>query len=261
MGRPAALVFLAICGACTRIVDVGSNDDAAAPGIDASPAPGAADSAGDGALQGDDRTDDARDGARPPAEDGGDADADGSVVPSAEGGSDAGAADAVTTGVRFVFVTRSVYSPNMGGIAGADLRCQSSASAAGLAGTFRAWISDSNTDAKSRIRSDGPWLEVGTDRVLFPTRASIEGYPEAPLARDEYGDPAPEEWWTGTAANGLRHPRNCRDWTTNDQASGGLLGGRRSTATGRPGIEWTESSVHSCIGNELNRRALLCFGD
>jgi hypothetical protein len=41
-----------------------------------------------------------------------------------------------------VFVTSQTYSGNLGGLAGADAKCQQLANAAGLTGTFKAWLSD-----------------------------------------------------------------------------------------------------------------------
>lgn len=181
------------------------------------------------------------------------------------GGDSAPLGDASTTldgdgavAPQYVFVTRGVYDANMGGIAGADSRCQLSAGGAGLKGVYRAWISDSNTDAKTRITGSGPWLEVGTNKVMFPTPASLAGFPEGPLVRDEYGDPAKDRWWTGTAANGIRHPETCINWASNAQFQGGMTGTRKGS--GRPGNEWTEDVAYACTSSELQKFALICFG-
>jgi hypothetical protein len=160
-------------------------------------------------------------------------------------------------GKSYVFITRAKYNPKMGGTMGGDARCQSSAAAAGLIGAYRAWLSDESTDAISRISGSGPWLEVGTDKVLFPTLASLRGFPDLPLQRDEYGDPAPTEWWTGTSANGVKHPKTCLGFTSDSQFQAGLIGTRQGG--GRPGMEWTQDREVSCIGDNLNSRALLCF--
>ena len=47
---------------------------------------------------------------------------------------------------KTVFVTSTKHTGNLGGQAGADAICQSRASAAGLAGTFLAWISEGSID-------------------------------------------------------------------------------------------------------------------
>lgn len=218
--------------ACTRTVDLGENLGAGdAAGIDTSTS-----EPGDGATGGQDSA---------PQTDG---------ATSVDAGNDGDGA----TVAQYVFLTRGVYDANMGGIAGADGRCQSSAEAAGFRGVFRAWISDSQTDAKTRITGTGPWLEVGTNKVMFPTRASLLGFPEGPLVRDEYGQTAKERWWTGTAANGIRHAKHCVDWASNGQFEGGMTGTRRGT--GRPGNEWTEDVAYSCQSGDLQKFALICFG-
>ncbi len=179
----------------------------------------------------------------------------------AGGGSDGGTSDGSTDGgavTHYVFLTRAVYDANMGGITGADERCQASAKAAKLAGVYVAWISDSNTDAKDHVKGNGPWLEPKTEKVLFADHAALLGFPEAPLVRDEYGDPAKERWWTGTSANGIRNAKNCGDWASNAQFAGGMTGTR--TGTARPGKEWTEDSAYSCQTSDLQKYALICLG-
>ena len=52
---------------------------------------------------------------------------------------------------RIVFVTSQLYGGNLGGIGGADGKCQTLAKQAGLPGTFLAWISDGATTPASRM--------------------------------------------------------------------------------------------------------------
>jgi hypothetical protein len=239
-------IFAVFVASCTREIDLGgSGPDGTAKGEDAGvPVPDAtspltADSAmtSDGAIA----------DVSLPTDGGGDA-------ASTDATSDSGDANG---GKSYVFITRAKYNPKMGGTMGGDARCQSSAAAAGLIGTYRAWLSDESTDAIGRISGNGPWLEVGTDKVLFPTFAALRGFPDLPIQRDEYGDPAPTEWWTGTAANGVKHPKTCLGFTSDSQFQAGLIGTRRGG--GRPGMEWTQDREVSCIGDNLNSRALLCF--
>lgn len=56
-----------------------------------------------------------------------------------------------------VFVTSTDHSGNLGGLNGADSICNSRAMTAGLSGTFKAYVSDSSTNAIDRITSNGPW--------------------------------------------------------------------------------------------------------
>ncbi|MDW8348626.1 MAG: DUF1554 domain-containing protein [Bacteroidia bacterium] len=50
-----------------------------------------------------------------------------------------------------VFVTSTQHTGNLGGLAGADNICQTRANAAGLGGTWKAWLSDGSTSAASRL--------------------------------------------------------------------------------------------------------------
>jgi cysteine-rich repeat protein len=64
-----------------------------------------------------------------------------------------------------LFVTSELYSGNLGGLAGADAECQSLADAAGLAGTYKAWIGDLEVLATDRLyHSPGRYVRV--DGVL-----------------------------------------------------------------------------------------------
>jgi Protein of unknown function (DUF1554) len=58
---------------------------------------------------------------------------------------------AVPGGSCTVFVTSQGFNGNLGGLAGADTKCQALADTAGLGGTYKAWLSDSTTDARNRL--------------------------------------------------------------------------------------------------------------
>jgi len=50
-----------------------------------------------------------------------------------------------------VFVSSQVYTGNLGGLAGADTKCQTVANAAGLTGTYKAWLSNATIAATTRL--------------------------------------------------------------------------------------------------------------
>ncbi len=69
--------------------------------------------------------------------------------------------------VFFITVTGSGNGADLGGLAGADAICQSQADAAGLDGTFHAYLSTQGpnaVDARDRI-GEGPWFNVDGYRV------------------------------------------------------------------------------------------------
>jgi hypothetical protein len=50
-----------------------------------------------------------------------------------------------------IFVTQTQYSPVLGGLSGADSKCQQSAEDAGLGGFWKSWISSDTVSAASRL--------------------------------------------------------------------------------------------------------------
>ncbi len=113
---------------------------------------------------------------------------------------------------KTVFISSQTYVGNLGGVAGADQLCQRLASAAGLSGTYKAWLSDANnrTPATGWKPSSGPfrlrngvtvannWNEIiTTGRLLNPISLDEYGRPLAPPSYDPYGK---IYVWTGTKA-------------------------------------------------------------
>ena len=58
---------------------------------------------------------------------------------------------ATTRNYYRVFATTAAYTGNLGGRAGADAACTTSRTAAGLPGTYKAWLSTNTTDAKDHV--------------------------------------------------------------------------------------------------------------
>lgn len=155
-------------------------------------------------------------------------------------------------GAKRIFVTRGTYEGALAidaerGIAAADTICTMRAKAAGLGGTWIAWLSTSELDAIDRVKSLGPWQVVRGD-VVFENRAQLYGEPLAAIDRDERGVELSEAAvWTGTGRGGLRTAETCGDWQV-------------PTARGRIGKEstsfaWTDYSSAWC--GELKH--LLCL--
>jgi hypothetical protein len=130
-----------------------------------------------------------------------------------------------------VFVSSTLTNGNlMGGLLGADLFCNKAASQ--LGGTWRAWMSDSRTDAIDRVLGDGPWYR--TDGALaFDNRAALAAWPDVPLSFDETGHAADTSYdgvWTATGVGGIGFTDtslgagNCSEWTDNESSHYGRLG-------------------------------------
>jgi len=138
--------------------------------------------------------------------------------------------DAVVVGggtANRVFVTSATFDGNLGGQTGADMKCQTAATMAGLQGTFIAFISTSTSDAISRLAGSRGWLRMdGAPVVDQPAQiASLTMW--NPIDLDEHGVVATlsGEPWTGSTMQGMHSPgvTTCSDWTVNtpNTATGG----------------------------------------
>jgi len=156
-----------------------------------------------------------------------------------------------------VFVTSAVYDGNLGGLAGGDANCQSLADAAGLVGTYKAWLSDSTTAVRDRftqstlpyVRTDGQviaddWADLIDDPNIDPLLN--------PIDRDENGNAVPaSEVWTGTNPDGSpRGGTKCSDWLSNAGGESTRVG-----RTDRVDSDWTSDSPRPCSFTRL----LYCF--
>lgn len=148
------------------------------------------------------------------------------------------------------FVSSATVNAALGGIAGADQKCNTLAAAQGLKGTYRAWLSVNGTNAATRITSAGPWQLV-TGEVVAATHAQLtSGQLSRPLNIDEKGLAAPiaeDRVWTGTAPNGTFSGPECGLWSG---AGTGRVGEAQFTDS-----RWSNSTVESC--GLLNR--VYCF--
>jgi hypothetical protein len=163
---------------------------------------------------------------------------------------DAGAGDAAKAPLR-AFVSSQTKTGNLGGVAAADQLCTSLATAAGLGGTYRAWLSVSGADAIDHVTSLGPWQLV-TGEVVAADRAALAAAKlEHLVNRDEKGATPPDaedRVWTGTGPNGRYVGPDCAQWAG---AGSGLVGEAKNGGSG----SWTALGNESCT--EVNR--VYCF--
>jgi PKD repeat protein len=130
-----------------------------------------------------------------------------------------------------VFITSGVFQGNLGGLIGADQKCQAAADAANLGGVWTAWLSDENNDAVDRI-PDGQYRLLNGDLVAFNKFHLTSTDTILPLANpiilSELGDlKASSTVWTGTQWDGTSIPpstfgdiSNCENWTNSNQQLG-----------------------------------------
>jgi hypothetical protein len=137
-----------------------------------------------------------------------------------------------------VFASSLLYNGNLGGVAGADAKCQALATQAGLPGTYKAWISGMVNDDISAPEfrfTTLPFAYKRVDGQLFVNSAfggTYFGLPVNPLNIDENGNTVPLSLsinvWTNTGDHGevlaVDDSRTCNQWTFEDSQLNGYGG-------------------------------------
>ncbi|MBL8969218.1 MAG: hypothetical protein JNK56_01475 [Myxococcales bacterium] len=131
---------------------------------------------------------------------------------------------------RLVFLTSAVYSGNLGGLAGADKRCNEfAAQQPGLTGSYRAWLlvdGQSLADRFPEFVAPATWNFTNTSAGLLAKSFTelIEEGPAEPVAFTEAGDAVPEALvWTGILKDGIAAGGDCAQWTS-EAGSPALVG-------------------------------------
>ncbi len=183
------------------------------------------------------------------------------IVVTATGGGDVETVPITLSVVdaKIVFVTSTTQNGALGGLSGADNICQTRAGAAGLSGTYKAWLSTTSVNAKDRI-SDGLYVRTDGQTIAVSKADLIDGSISVPINRDEFGNIPSGETQVFTATNefGVKwvfdsFPSinySCVDWTTssNPYDHTGQMGSTNSN--------WTQGSAgQGCA----NARRLYCF--
>ena len=157
----------------------------------------------------------------------------------------------ISNSPKAFFATSEEFDGNLGGIAGADAKCQNAADAAGLGGTWKAWIAanDASTVPASRFSFSAYGYERLDGLLLGGT--NLDSFPAAILRRpdiDENGQAIPElpstHAWTGVDGVGRRDGPFCQDWTSNDPSDAGNAG-NLDTGPGS-GDLWTRGYGGNC---------------
>lgn len=158
-------------------------------------------------------------------------------------------------GKKIIFHTSSGTDGNMGGLAGADQLCQTAASIAGLAGTFKAWLSDSTTPAADRLtHSNLPYVRTDGAVVANNWLDLVDGFIKEPILCDETSDCSAltdfatyYPFWSNTQIDGSidSTAHHCSDWTSNSDTVYGNVGslneiGNNTTRT------WTSFDDGTC---------------
>jgi cysteine-rich repeat protein len=165
---------------------------------------------------------------------------------------------------RLVFVSSELYNGNLGGLGGADAKCQALAAAAGLQGKFLAWLSAGVANPGNRfIKSDVPyvltngtqvaknWADL-TDGTLQHAIDTTEQMTVAPIPSDGCGGGSKPTVWTNTLESGAGWDSNaCNAWT----GIGGFARMGHAKAINFTWSRYCEGMANSCSWHA----AIYCF--
>lgn len=161
---------------------------------------------------------------------------------------------------KHVFVTSQTYDGDLGGIDGADEKCQSRANAANLPGSYRAWISDGFGEGHSPISRFNeavvPYILVNGDIVASNSIDLFNPVSELtnPIDVDEFGNLVVDDdfVWTNVGANGdaATESTDCQDWESNLDFNIGAFGSAIDID-----FAWTSFGTIACDASQR----LYCF--
>ncbi len=147
-----------------------------------------------------------------------------------------------------VFVTSATYNGNLGGVSGADSKCQALvANISSLNGTWKAWISVLGNDASARlIHSSVEYRLVDNQtKVADDWNDLTDGTLDARINMSQLGQyVATSNVWTGTNITGTAISNNCILWTNSTLA---VNGGRGLTSS--VSSTWTVGSTSPCASS------------
>lgn len=146
---------------------------------------------------------------------------------------------------KTIFVSSQAYNGNLGGLSGADAKCQALAAAAGMTGTYKVWLSDSATSAKDRLVHSGGIYKKTNGTVIANNWSDLtDGSLGSPINFNENGLQKTDIViaWTNTRTDGsLTSSNSCTNWTNSDGAFSANIGG-----INRSDVFWTSGDPDYC---------------
>ena len=158
---------------------------------------------------------------------------------------------------------------NLGGLAGADKKCQDLAAAVGGGDhTWHAYLSVQGTNAKDRIGT-GPWVNQ-KGAIIAANVDALHAYnfiPSNDLMLDEKGaviPPTATSILTGSKQDGTALPQTCNNWTSAQGNQQGRVGDAASQSSVILGARWNDSTKsYGCSQNAITQNKgegrLYCF--
>ncbi len=173
---------------------------------------------------------------------------------------DAGLRPCPKTGActRYVFVTTDRFTGNLGGLSGADKRCNDDAAQSVdelvRRGKYVAWLSNSGVAGSDRISNRHQYIFLNTDK-LNVFRNGLGDLDVSHPINLTTGRVAlqSQDVWTGTDKNGAVAANTCKGWTSDLQDVQGKVG---TTSSGsESNSKWTDFGELACNG----MASLYCF--
>ena len=158
-----------------------------------------------------------------------------------------GECDATTSGMvcaHRVFVTSADYQGRLGGLVGADQKCQSAATSASLGGTWKAILSTSSTSAKSRLNVVSGIQTLNGNRVTGGPGGLWNTSIDGAISYDENNNWISVDVWTGTSTSGTFKQPACAGWNSSSSSDRGQYG--QSNASTSAWIDAGPPSRRSC---------------
>jgi hypothetical protein len=144
---------------------------------------------------------------------------------------------------KVIFVSSALYTGNLGGLTGADNKCQTLADAAKLCGTFKAWLSDGTGNAADRLTHatgdyvlpDGQVVANGwtglTSGSLLHAINQTESKGAAPVGTVKCVSSGPVPVWTGATYSGIAVQNgSCSNWASTSTGPGAAFGNASATS-------------------------------
>jgi hypothetical protein len=120
--------------------------------------------------------------------------------------------------LKIVFLTNGYWNGNLGGIDGANAKCQAEATAAGLPGSYVAWLSSSTRNPAASLAKGGPWFATDKSSLIAANWAQVQsGHLTTLITLNASGGQPFPLAWTGTNPDGtpttVNTNQTCNDWT------------------------------------------------
>ncbi len=158
---------------------------------------------------------------------------------------------------RTVFVTSATFKGNLGGLAGADAKCQAEADGPASvvpAGTYLAWLSDGTDSPDTRFtKSSHPYLLPDGAKIAEDFADLTDGSILHPINIDPTGKPFGKQlFWAGTNPDGTTGQSflTCAGWVDPYATAKGTVG-----ITIETGTLWSSEQYDRC----KRSHQLACF--